>query len=113
MMSAETTTEVDWQKLDGVDPKSEKSPMRAKVDGEGILIFRTKNGLRGVQRSCPHMAATLMDADLVSNDTMIRCKQHVYTFRLSDGQGVNCLGFAIKVYEVKEEGGALYARPTR
>jgi nitrite reductase/ring-hydroxylating ferredoxin subunit len=54
-----------------------------------------------------------MDADLVGNGTMLRCRQHVFTFRLSDGRGVNCPGFSIRVYEVKDEGGSLYARSIR
>ena len=54
-----------------------------------------------------------MDADLVGNDTMIRCRQHVFTFRLSDGRGVNCPGFSVRVFEVKDEAGTLYARRAR
>lgn len=110
MTATETLTEAPWQRLDGVDPDAAAFPVRARVDGEGILIFRTRHGYRGVQRSCPHMHATLADADLVANDTMIRCHLHVFTFRLSDGRGVNCPGFFVKVYEVKREGDALYAR---
>ena len=83
------------------------------MDGEGILIFRTRTGFRGVQRSCPHLKSTLMDAELVGNDTMIRCRQHVFTFRLSDGRGVNCPGFSVRVFEVKDEAGTLYARRAR
>jgi nitrite reductase/ring-hydroxylating ferredoxin subunit len=110
MADAEIRTDAVWHKLDGVDPTSPTFPVRARVDGEGILIFRTKDGFRGVQRSCPHLNATLMDAELVANDSMIRCQQHVFTFRLSDGRGVNCPGFSIKVFEVKQEAGSLYAR---
>jgi nitrite reductase/ring-hydroxylating ferredoxin subunit len=75
-----------------------------------IVIFRTKAGLRGVQRTCPHMQATMMNAELTANDTMVRCHLHVFTFKLSDGKGVNCPGFKIKVYEIKEENGSLYGR---
>jgi nitrite reductase/ring-hydroxylating ferredoxin subunit len=53
---------------------------------------------------------TLIDAQLMGNSTMIRCAQHNYTFRLADGKGVNCPGFRIKVFDVKSEDGALYAR---
>jgi len=102
--------EEGWQKLDGLDPASSAFPARARIDGEGILIFRTKTGFRGVQRACPHLNSSLMDAQLIGNDTMIRCRQHVYTFRLSDGRGVNCPGFSIRVFEVKDEAGTLYAR---
>ena len=99
-----------WQLLTGLHPEATKYPVRASIAGESIVIFRTKTGFRGVQRSCPHMQATLMNAVLVANDTMIRCPLHVFTFRLSDGKGVNCPGFRVRIYEVKEEGGALYGR---
>jgi nitrite reductase/ring-hydroxylating ferredoxin subunit len=99
-----------WQALDGLDPRSSAFPARARVDGEGIVIVRMKDGFRGVQRSCPHLNASLMDAEIVGNGTMLRCRQHVFTYRLSDGRGVNCPGFSIAVYEVKEEDGTLYAR---
>jgi nitrite reductase/ring-hydroxylating ferredoxin subunit len=105
--------EEGWRKLDGIDAVSSAFPARARVDGEGILIFRTKTGFRGVQRACPHLNSSLMDAQLIGNDTMIRCRQHVYTFRLSDGRGVNCPGFSIRVFEVKDEAGTLYARRAR
>ena len=85
-------------------------PVRATLEGEGIVVFRTKSGFRGVQRSCPHMQATLMNAELIANETMVRCPLHVFTFKLSDGKGVNCPGFRIKVYEIKEENGKFYGR---
>jgi nitrite reductase/ring-hydroxylating ferredoxin subunit len=109
-MTADALTGGTWQLLAGLDPVSTKYPARARLGGEGIVILRTKSGFRGVQRSCPHMQATLMNAELTANDTMVRCPLHVFTFRLSDGKGVNCPGFRIKVYEVKEENGALYGR---
>jgi nitrite reductase/ring-hydroxylating ferredoxin subunit len=103
-------TERPWHVLNGLRAGNEKFPARASLDGEGIVIFRTKFGLRGVQRSCPHMKATMMNAELTANDTMVRCRLHVFTFKLSDGKGVNCPGFKVKVYEIKEEGGTLYGR---
>ena len=99
-----------WQLLTGLHPETTKYPARANIARESIVIFRTRTGFRGVQRSCPHMQATMMNAELVANDTMIRCPLHVFTFRLSDGKGVNCPGFRVRIYEVKEEGGALYGR---
>lgn len=104
------TTYGSWQLLAGLHPEATKYPARANIGGESIVIFRTRAGFRGVQRSCPHMQATLMNAELVANDTMIRCPLHIFTFRLSDGKGVNCPGFRVRIYEVKEESGALYAR---
>ncbi len=103
-------TQGPWQTLAGLHPEATKFPARASIAGEGIIVFRAKTGFRGVQRSCPHMQATLMNAELVSNDTMIRCFLHAFTYRLSDGKGVNCPGFRIRVYEIMEENGILYGR---
>lgn len=99
-----------WQRLDGVDPMSPKSPVSATIDGETILIFRVGDGWRGVQRTCPHQNAPLRSAAIVSNGGMIRCSLHAYTFKLSDGKGVNCPGFRIDVYEVREQDGNLFAK---
>lgn len=104
-------TEQPWHPLGGLRPDNTKYPTRANLQGEGIVILKTKTGYRGVQRACPHMQATMMNAELTANDTMVRCPLHVFTFKLSDGKGVNCPGFKVKVYEIKEESGAFYGRP--
>lgn len=103
-------TERPWQVLTGLRPDNSKFPARASLEGEGIVILRTRTGYRGVQRSCPHLQGTMMNAELVANDTMVRCPLHVFTFKLSDGKGVNCPGFRLKVYEIKEEDGMLFGR---
>ena len=103
-------TERPWQVLTGFRPDSPKFPVRANLAGEGIVILRTNTGFRGVQRSCPHLQGTMMNAELVANDTMVRCPLHVFTFKLSDGKGVNCPGFRLKVYEIKEENGVFFGR---
>ena len=94
-------TERPWQILAGLRTDGTNYPARASLEGEGIVIFRTKSGFRGVQRSCPHMQATMMNAELTANDTMVRCRLHVFTFKLSDGKGVNCPGFQGSHHERK------------
>jgi len=103
-------TEQAWHLLAGLHPEDTKFPARATLEGEGIIVFRTKNGFRGVERTCPHMKSTLINAEIVANDTMLRCPMHVFTFRLSDGKGVNCPGFHLTVFEIKQEQDALYGR---
>ena len=80
------------------------------MEGVGIVIFKTKSGFRGVQRACPHMQATMMNAELIANDSMVRCPLHVFTFKLSDGKGVNCPGFKLTIYEIKEEDGKFFGK---
>ena len=105
------STSADWAPLIGLNAGSANFPQRARLHGEGIIIFRTRDGFRGVERACPHMKATMMEGELVSNDTMLRCPLHVFTFRLSDGKGVNCPGFRLRVFEVRQDGEKFFARP--
>jgi nitrite reductase/ring-hydroxylating ferredoxin subunit len=108
--SAGVAAERPWQVLEGVHPETSTFPARTRLEGETIVVLKTKTGYRGVERKCPHMQATMMNAELAGNDTMVRCPLHVFTFKLSDGKGVNCPGFRIKVYEVKAEDGRLLGR---
>lgn len=100
----------DWQRLEGIDPATAIFPARASFAGDGILVFQLKDRLCGVERACPHQKASLMDAKLVADGTMLRCARHAFTFRLKDGNGVNCPGFRLKLYEIRQEGDALFAR---
>ena len=82
----------------------------ARGGGDQILVFRVKGGFRGTARVCPHQQFPLSDGILQGGDAMLRCRRHSYVFRLSDGKGINCPGYKLKVYEVKQEGAALFAR---
>src|ERR1700733_13410032 len=72
----EVMSEDGWHKLEGISAATEKFPARAKIAGEGVLIFRTRTGFRGAERACPHLKASLMDAALMANDTVLRCANH-------------------------------------
>jgi nitrite reductase/ring-hydroxylating ferredoxin subunit len=104
-------TEPAWSAIDGIDPSAAAYPVSVRYNGEPIWVFRTDAGMFAVQDECPHTNQTLGTAQLVGTRGMLRCIYHNYTFRLSDGRGVNCPGFAIAVYDVKEEGGKLFVRP--
>jgi nitrite reductase/ring-hydroxylating ferredoxin subunit len=103
-------SEDGWHKLEGISAATEKFPARAKIAGEGVLIFRTRTGFRGAERACPHLKASLMDAALMANDTVLRCANHNFTFKLSDGKGVNSPAFRLRVFEVKVEDDVFYGR---
>lgn len=107
--SAETLT-TDWTTVE-VDPATATYPVAARFGEKSIWVFRSPQGMFAVQDTCPHAEESLGVAELVGTRGMLRCNYHNYTFRLSDGRGVNCPGFAIEVYDVKEEDGALFVRP--
>ena len=101
----------EWQVLERVDPDDAAVPIRARVDGEDVLIFRVDDGYRATQRTCPHQHGNLADGQIMGNGKMLRCALHGYTFKLADGKGVNCPGFRIRVYDVMREGDRLLIRP--
>jgi len=101
--------DTSWHSLD-IDPMSAEFPVRARCGSEQILVFKTKSGFRGTARVCPHQQFPLADAILQGNETLLRCRRHSYVFRLNDGRPVNCQGYKLKVYEIKDENGALFVR---
>ena len=103
----------EWQLLADVDPNSAEFPLRARCGDNAILVLRLRTGFRGIERSCPHQKRPLNDAILQGGDKLLRCRWHSYVFRLSDGKAVNCPGYRLRVYDVKEENGALFARPAQ
>jgi nitrite reductase/ring-hydroxylating ferredoxin subunit len=103
--------EAAWTQLDGIDPMSTTYPVSVRFDERSIWIFRAEGGaFFGIQDMCPHTERTLGNATIIGNGTMIRCAFHNYTFKLANGKGVNCPGFHIDVYDVKEEEHRLLVR---
>jgi nitrite reductase/ring-hydroxylating ferredoxin subunit len=101
----------EWISLECPDQASAEYPLRARMGAEGILIFKAAEGLRGVERHCPHEHALLTKATLLRAGTMLKCPLHNFVFRLRDGVAVNCPGYRLKVFDIKEESGQLLARP--
>ena len=101
------STERTWRAVEGVDLATATFPLRAKAGDETILILRIGDAYRGIERACPHQQATLMDAVLMANGSILRCTRHNFAFRLSDGKGVNCAGLKLKVYDVRLHDGRL------
>lgn len=99
-----------WVALSGVDATTAKFPARAKCGEDWIIVWRNATGWHGIERACPHQQATMMDAIDMGGGAMVRCPRHNFIFRLADGRGVNCPGFTLGVWAIREEAGVLYAR---
>jgi len=100
----------DWSPIDGVDPEGEGFPVRAELEGDKIVVFRVGDGFRAVQRYCPHQNTDFSRGLIVGDGAMLRCGLHAYTFKLADGNGVNCPGYRIAVYGVIRDGARLVGR---
>jgi nitrite reductase/ring-hydroxylating ferredoxin subunit len=91
--------DITWIPVDGIDPAADAFPQAARIGGANVLVFRLEEGFRAVQRTCPHQHASFTDAQVVGG-RMLRCARHGYTFKFSDGKGVNCPGYRLSIYEV-------------
>lgn len=101
---SEAPTTPSWHPIEDLDPAAVTSrPMRCRAGGQHIVIVRTAEGVRAMERACPHQQAALTDAILMGGN--LRCPKHNFIFRLSDGKGINCTGLFLKVYPVREVAG--------
>lgn len=75
-------------------------------DGRDVLILRCSGIVYAIQRRCPHEGAPLERGNVWNK--MIRCGQHGFTFDLETGEGLNCPGYKIERYTVKEEDGKMF-----
>ncbi len=46
----------------------------------------------------------------MAGDTVLRCANHNFTFKLSDGKSLNSPAFRLRVFEVKVEDDVFYGR---
>ena len=104
------TSAGDWLPIDGADAQAMSDSVRAEIGGERVVVFRVGEGYRAVQRHCPHQNTDFSRGVVVGDGAMIRCGLHAYTFKLADGNGVNCPGYRITVYEVVRDGSRLLGR---
>ena len=102
--------ETDWVPVEVTDTTA-PYPRSARIGNQGIFLFEASDGLRGVERHCPHEGALLAKATLLGGGRMLKCPMHNFVFRLSDGLAVNCPGYRLRVFEIRDNGGALFARP--
>ena len=75
-------------------------------DGKDVLVLRCAGIVYAIQRRCPHEGAPLERGNVWNK--MIRCGQHAFTFDLETGEGLNCPGYKIERYTVKEEDGKIF-----
>jgi len=102
-------TDASWIPVEGIDAGADGFPQPARIGAADVLVFRLDDGFRAVQRTCPHQHASFTDAQVIGG-RMLRCARHGYTFRFSDGKGVNCPGYRLSIYEVVQGADGLRAR---
>ena len=83
-------------------PDGEK--MAVDLRNAHLLIVRTKDGLRALNRRCPHRGVDLLDG--FHDDERIYCPGHGIEFNLQDGNSP-CSVFQLTTYTVTEANGMI------
>ncbi len=83
---------------------------RAVVHAEGrdLALVRIEGVVYAVDNVCPHRFAELGRGDL--QGYYLYCPLHAWCFDVRDGTGFFPQGARIESFEVKEEGGRIFAR---
>jgi nitrite reductase/ring-hydroxylating ferredoxin subunit len=110
--SGNSAAAADWTALEDIDIATAQFPARAKLGEETIVVLKSGSGYVGSERTCPHQKGNMMNAVLQSNGSMIRCTRHNYVFRAANGKPVNCPGLRLRTFEIKEDNGRLFGRPS-
>jgi nitrite reductase (NADH) small subunit len=97
-----TTTAVTVGRVDEIPPGEGRAFVGA---GTQIAVFRLRDGsLHATQAACPHAGGPLADGQTDVN--VLVCPLHQYAYRWTDGASTTG-ALAIRVYPVRDEGGAL------
>jgi nitrite reductase/ring-hydroxylating ferredoxin subunit len=75
-------------------------------NGSEVLVLTAGGVLYAIGRKCPHEGAPLERGQVW--EKMIRCGQHAFTFDLETGEGLNCPGYSIERYDVREQDGKIF-----
>ena len=86
-------------KVQEIPPGQSKS---FKIGARLITVFHVGERFYAMDDYCPHMGASLADG-AVTADT-VTCRQHLWTFRFSDGGCSDCPTLQAETFEVRIAG---------
>ena len=76
------------------------------VGGEQVAVYRRRDGsLRALGAVCPHGGGPL--ADGLTDDAVVVCPLHSYTFDMCTGAEVSGSGMTVRSYPVQAVDGAI------
>jgi len=78
-----------------------------QVEGQAILLVKSKGVLYACESECPHQGAPLQGA-LLKEAGSISCPRHGYRFDLVSGACKDHPEFALKTYPVEVRGDDIY-----
>ncbi len=78
-----------------------------EVEGQSILLVKTKGAVYALERECPHQGAP-MEGAFLKEAGRISCPRHGYRFDLATGACEDRPEFTLRVYPVELRGDDVY-----
>lgn len=77
-------------------------------EGRALAVARVGGVVYAIDNACPHRKGELGRGDLQGH--YLYCPLHAWSFDLRDGKAFFPEGAKVECFEVKEEGGRIFAR---
>jgi nitrite reductase (NADH) small subunit len=90
------------------DELPEGSPRVVHAEGRALALVRIKGVTYAIDNVCPHRNGELGRGDLQGHH--LYCPLHAWCFDVRDGKAFFPQGARVECFEVKEEGGRIFAR---
>jgi len=95
-----------WKRICGANDVGENSVKKFDVDGVPILLVNYGAGYRAIPPICPHMEEPLEESGIVVR-CILTCSKHLWAWNLSTLEMQGETEKPLKIYEVKQEDGAI------
>jgi toluene monooxygenase system ferredoxin subunit len=97
-----------WKRICEKSDVAENSVKKFNIDGIPILLVNYGAGFRAIPPVCPHMEEPLEESGIVVR-CILTCSKHLWAWNLETLEKQGETERPLKTYEIKEEGGAIFA----
>lgn len=99
---------MSWKRICKSGDVAENSVKKFDVDGLSIVLVNYGSGYRAIPPMCPHMEEPLEQSGVVIR-CVLTCTKHLWAWNLQTLEMQGETEKSLKTYDVKEEGGDIFA----
>lgn len=97
-----------WKRICDAAELAENSVKQFDVDGIPIVVVNYGEGFRAIPPICPHMEEPLAESGIVAR-CILTCTKHLWAWDLRTLEMQGETEKPLKIYETREENGAILA----
>ncbi len=99
---------MSWKRVCATAEVPENTLKKFDVDGVSIVVANYGDGYRAFPPFCPHMEEPLVQSGLLEGG-ILTCSKHLWQWDLRTGDMVGMAEKPLLTYEIKQNGGDLFA----